>query len=57
MSNLPRLRRLGQIVAFAFVSASLGACLMLLLSNQKASLEVIVNVDQIVFRVDTRSNY
>jgi hypothetical protein len=56
MSNLPKLRRLGQIVAFTFVSASLGACLMLLLSNQKASLEVIVNLDQIVFRVDTRSN-
>jgi hypothetical protein len=35
MLNLPKSRRLGQVVAFAVVSASLGASLMLLSSNIK----------------------
>jgi hypothetical protein len=56
MLNLPKSRRLGQVVAFAVVSASLGACLMLLSSNQKASLEIIISVNQIILKIDTKSN-
>jgi hypothetical protein len=56
MLNLPKLRRLGQTVAFAVASASLGACLMLLFSNQKASLEIIISINQVILRVDTKSN-
>jgi hypothetical protein len=57
MQNLPRFMRLGSKTVSALFLVSLGASLMLLLGNQKASFEISVKIDGVVVKIDTCRNH
>jgi hypothetical protein len=56
MKNPPNLKMVGQITSTALVFTSLGASLMLLLGNYKASFEILIRIDEIQIRIDTKAD-
>lgn len=57
MQNLPNLKLLGQKASSAIAFTLLGAILMLLIGNQKASLEILIKVNEIIVKVATCHNH
>jgi hypothetical protein len=55
MRNLAILRALSQSAVLVLSFTFLGASLMLLLSSEKAIIEILVKVDGIEIRIDTRT--